>query len=278
MTFKRTLAISALALVASTSAASVSSSSVSSVSSSSQPQTPTHHHGHRRRLDNNENNSHKQQQHPNQYGKAHNTQSTSQYYYENTTRQNVWETIGNVTLGLVASVSMLAGLLFLVDRDLFDKATNATGINKIKCRCAKPVIIDDDDDNDKNTTFVQSSEHLTEDTLHYLAEKQDEQVEKPKRRLWAAFRSCWGTKQYDDSDKYRIPQVTTSDEELNEYVQWVEEAKLRVFWTPAKVYTGNGDERDLVVEVDKYSIPNAPTEGSIQSDYESTDGTTVPWS
>lgn len=170
------------------------------------------------------------------------------------------ETFVNVFFGCVAGVGMLMGLLYILDRELFDKSPCA----QIKCTCTKHRI-DGDYDND-----LIDEEYITQDTVEYLAEKQDEE-ERPKRIVRSLISSVlWRTKEYDEADKYKLseqPSVGDGDdiataetdeqhstiEKKIESAVWnrLEDVRLRFFWRPIESKNENDKYKVTKKRVDR---------------------------
>lgn len=204
-------------------------------------------------------------------------------YNNNTTRGS--NTFVNVTLGILAGITMLLGLLFLIDRETF---TQLTGVKEVPyyCNCSKPRIDGDDDDGSEPTPFEKDNYYLTEETRDYLAEKEDEEVEQPKRRLRSIFWCCFKTKDYDGSDKYNIPWNGSEDEgnkgagTVNIFLVFWEDVRLRLCWRPTKEYSPK-DKYDVnLVELPGGGKDGGAVEDEIgyaASSYESAEAGTAPW-
>jgi len=210
--------------------------------------------------------------------------TTSDLYNENTYRGS--NTFAIVTLGILAGVIVLCGIIFFVDRETFWEITTGDEV-PYYCKCSKHSI-DDDDDISAPTPFERDNYHLTEETRDYLAEKREREVEKPRRRLnymlsrlKSLFSCCFKPRKYDEEDKYHIP--WTGDENdskhANLFLAFWEEVRLRLCWKPTKVYN----------ERDKYAVnlPDLSNGGGEEDDdeaikyaassYESAEKGAAPW-
>jgi len=204
--------------------------------------------------------------------------STTSAYNNNTTRGS--NTFVTVTLGVVAGVLAVFGLVYLIDRETF---TQLTGGKKLPyyCDCSKYRIDDDDDDASDPTPFERDA-YLTKETAEYLEEKHDKEVEQPKRQLMSIFWCCFRTRDYDESDKYGVPMTVSEDDwekpkmagktVKNTVMVMLEEVRLRLCWRPTKEY----DEKDKYnVEV----VESGDNDGIkfAASSYESAEKGTAPW-
>jgi len=204
-------------------------------------------------------------------------------YNNNTTRGS--NTFVNVTLGILAGIAMLLGLLFLIDRETF---TQLTGVKEVPhyCNCSKPRIDGDDDDGSEPTPFEKDNYYLTEETRDYLAEKEDEELEKPKRRLRSIVRCCFKTKEYDEGDKYNIPWTGSEDgvnkgaagSTVNIFLVFWEDVRLRLCWRPTKEHSPK-DKYDVNLdELKDGGVKEGEDEiGYAASSYESAETGTAPW-
>mmetsp|Transcript_26929 Transcript_26929/g.45880 ORF Transcript_26929/g.45880 Transcript_26929/m.45880 type:complete len:291 (-) Transcript_26929:143-1015(-) len=215
--------------------------------------------------------------------------TASEVYTKNTLRES--NTFLNITLGIIAGVASILGLLFFIDRETF---TQVTGVKELPyyCDCSKYRIDKDDDEMSDPTPYEQDTreKYLSEETREYLAEKQgtNTYLKRPKRIFRRIFWCCFKTKDYDAEDKYHIPWTGSEDESeeanaCNINMFWVlwEEFRLRFCWKPTKKYSTK----------DKYNInlDELRAEGkadggesveSIQyaaSSYESAEEGMAPW-
>lgn len=199
--------------------------------------------------------------------------STNSLYDTNTSRGS--NTIFDVTLGIIAGIVTLLGILFFIDRETFKDVTGMEEI-PIRCKCAKPRIDDDDGGIEKDITPYEMDKYLTEETVEYLKQKHSEEVEQPKRRLRNIFWCCFRPKDYDNDDKYRISSSVSQEGNSNKLKVFLEEIRirfedfrLRLFWRPTKKYSDRdkydveGDDDDVV----KYAA----------SSYESAGPDAAPW-
>jgi len=169
-------------------------------------------------------------------------------------------------------------MLYLFDRETFTQVTGLKKLLPYNCKCSI-ARIDSDDESDP-TPYERDVRdvHLTRETQDYLEEKHDVEVEKPKRRLRNILWCCFGTKKYDESDKYQVPWTGSEDEatkgknagNVNVMMVFLEDLRLRFFWRPTKEY----DARD------KYDVGDSTDDDEIKyaaSSYESAEVGTAPW-
>lgn len=232
--------------------------------------------------------------------------TTDSLYYQNTT--NGSHTFVNVCLGILASLSVLFGALYLLDRETFEQVTGVKDITIPRTICWKPYCKCNlkkrriDPDEEDATPFEQDTGeyYLTEETKNYLAEKEDWEVKRPRRLIKSMFGFCFRTKDYEseEGDKYRIP-WTGSEDNAERSKRWgdvflpvfvaLEDVRLRLCWKPTKEYNPN-DKYDVGLDgggADGTS--DAASGGSTGSDeddevipyaassYESAEEGTTPW-
>jgi hypothetical protein len=202
--------------------------------------------------------------------------STNSLYNNNTNRGS--NTFVNVTLGIIAGVAALFGLLFLIDRETF---RDVTGIEEIpiRCKCCVKPRIEEVDEIDKEAAPYEMDKYLTPETIEYLKEKRIEEADEPKRRLRITFWCCLRSKDYGDTDKYYVTSMTSDDGRSNKFTELVDEIRrrfdkirIRLCWRPTKIYSdrdkydvegGDGEDDDVV----KYAA----------SSYESAGPDVAPW-
>ena len=182
------------------------------------------------------------------------TSANDLYNHNTTTTTTATSSFVIVTLGIIAGVLTILGMLYIIDRETF---TLITGVKELGSHgCSKPQIDDGDEDEDsatpyerdnQSTPYERDNRYLTEETVNYLEEKRDKEVEQPKRRLRSIFHCCFRTKDYGDenTDKYHIPWTGSDDDEgnkgnVNIIMVLFEEIRLRLCWRPTKEY----DEKD----------------------------------
>ncbi|KAL7538684.1 hypothetical protein ACHAXR_008725 [Thalassiosira sp. AJA248-18] len=235
------------------------------------------------------------------------TSTTNDIYNKNTTRGS--NTFVNVTLGIIAGILSLLGMLFFIDRETF---TQITGVKELPyyCNpCTKPSITgDDDDDNGDAYTNATDDEsgggptpyekdaYLTTETREYLRDKHDKEVEKPKRILRSIFWCCFKTKQYGDGDKYNVPYASSEEEynniaagnnnkeggnfffgNVNIFWIFVEDVRLRFCWKPTKDYNDDGRDKYDVGGLDSKDEESTVEIKIAASSYESAEPGTAPW-
>lgn len=101
-------------------------------------------------------------------------------------------------------------------------------------------------DHDENSTI--NEEYITPETKLYLANRKED-LSNPWRKARQLFPFLWKTKEYDDDDKYKAPDVNDMEEDDEVTIASVlsaqmEEVRLRLFWKPTKDYDEN----------DKYAV------------------------
>ena len=207
--------------------------------------------------------------------------STTSLYNSNTNKSSSGlATALQITLGIIAGILTLLGMLYVIDKETFTLLTGMKYLPFCNCRsgCAKPRIDADEENIDEQTPY-ERDQYLTKETAAYLEEKHDREVLQPKRRLKTMLWCCFRAKEYGDGDKYHIPWTGSEDEaepRVNMCLVFWEELRLRLFWKPTKVY--NDDRDKYAVEGNPSGITNG--EGEIKyaaSSYESADVGTTPW-
>lgn len=211
--------------------------------------------------------------------------STNSLYNKNTSRGS--NTFVNVTLGILAGVATLFGLLFLIDRETFKDVTGMEALPyyKFACNCPKRRVEEDDDE--KDITPFEQDKYLTPETNEYLKTKQINDADEPKRRLRIIFSCCLRPKvdNYTDADKYHVASFTSDNGKSVDgqgQSEWFTEIKgelsrrfdkfrRRLCWRPTKKY---GDR-------DKYDVEGADDDDDMvkyaASSYESATPDAAPW-
>ena len=215
-------------------------------------------------------------------------------------------TFVTVTLGILASILTLLILLYFIDRETFTDLTGIKGVNWYCNPTCKKRRLDEEEEseNEQSYTNYERDQYLTRETVEYLEEKYDAEVEQPKRRYYTLKKQikqtlwcCFRPKNYT-GDKYHIPwtgsentmqmnsptainkKSTTNYNNNNmdnvhddiSFMSYLEEIRLRLCWRPTKKYNPN---------VDKYKVGGeSHDDGSIRyaaSSYESAEEGTAPW-
>jgi len=175
-----------------------------------------------------------------------------------------------IACGIIAGLAVLYSALFFADPETFTEVTGQShlvpSVLYHTCKCQKRQIDKEDEDvtnfeRDMAATVQPGEEpfspYLTKETIDYLAEKQNQivdRVERPKKLMFHLYRKCIKpSKVYDEEDKYRIPDQESEDDsvwqtsvlsKVGNVGNTLEEIRLKMCWKPAKQF-GDGDKYEL---------------------------------